>query len=1356
MPSIADSTIAIDTPISQRVKDPSPIMVGASGASDPPLRGVLPSSQVLAPVTVKGVSAAGNSTLQLAWQSTEPISAKPVSKSSVVPITPKSPSIVAGSFSSSAVGYSFLVKVERDSTDGVVGYNIYRGTGSSFTGAVRIQYIPQPVNNFGSLQVSDPMPQKTSTSYSYWVTSVNSNGLESAPVGVGAAGLIGVPQEVTNISATESPYKTSDGQMLSLVAVDFTPAANDPYFTSVNIYFTGYNGNSEAQLMANAATSPAQFLCETTHETVTVTVVAVGPSQVEASFANAPTTTLTLDGVVSAPPSPSISQAQVALAGNKGWQFAFNIIGGLEADQIQCYRIYHSESSSEPAAGSGYYRTIPQPNTNIGQEIVQEVTDDILYYWVSAVNTSGLESSLVAVPFTYIDPGSPPPNVNPVSVTNTYQPETNLNGWGANAHDGNYEGSGGLGSEVWGLNSAVTLAYTGPSNAFDGNQSTSAYCSEAHTHQYAGCIWDFSNFKALPSGNTTTAAQISVVSSVSPTSGPVAGHADIWYTLDGGTTWKSLYVSYSARSKQTDTITLATTQDFTKIQVMAFLDSHDDIRQDVFDISLSVTQTTNPGPQQVTGVVASLNNGNVEITWNGEVPLSRTDILNYQVYRASHGAGYVNSHLQTTITPAPPQATYSWTDPEAHDGSWDYWVIAENSTGYSPSSDVATLFSAGSTLYSNGMTVDSLKPNEAGADNTANHGNVLIQNPNFQAGNVGWTTGSGFVGSIVSGSGYNGSPYVASFSDGTGVLINNQKIPCAAGAVISATAYFNAAAGVAGTANVRITYYNSSGTSLSYQDFGNLSATGSVWQQARGTLVAPASTAYAQVLLIIYSAGATWYAGGCTASILANTLDEVPNGSSNFSVAAIDPNRFALIDFSQSGHRYKTASNIVYANGSTIEDLRPAQSGADVTSQNGNVLLQNPNFVAGNVGWSLGTGWSITTISSLAISPPAPSFTECGLFSVGSTVTTSAITNAQTIPCAPGAVVSAACFVFGSNTAGGSACIRINYYNSSGNVLQTTNGNFAPSNAGWNQSRCVVSAPANTAYATIDFAVYGGTNIWAITGFSASILANSLDEVPDGTTHLRVPATVYGPSGNAIDTSGNLKLKNTSGHDPGGPFTVSKGSSLTFGGSGSSTDVPNMGSTSSALNVALKGNPVLVALSASFSCVSSGGTVTACPQLTYTSSTAPSNPNAVISGDGNGATVGVTVTQQGSPPTSYTVTVNATPSNGGSGYSTAAVNLYVNGVSVAQGGCTVSASSPVSGQAVSVQALLNGTPIVGPFTGATDALGRLNLHGTELLVAEAGTEYPGAGQGQFEVQAVTTSGTAVTGTNCKLAVVELG
>lgn len=175
----------------------------------------------------------------------------------------------------------------------------------------------------------------------------------------------------------------------------------------------------------------------------------------------------------------------------------------------------------------------------------------------------------------------------------------------------------------------------------------------------------------------------------------------------------------------------------------------------------------------------------------------------------------------------------------------------------------------------------------------------------------------------------------------------------------------------------------------------------------------------------------------------------------------------------------------------------------DVTAvSQGSILLQNANFQAGSAGWTPQSGWAIIA---------GAGYNGSGYFAQYTGLSTGAIVNNQQIPCSAGAVISAASYVEGSSNATGNACVRVNYFNSAGTSLVSNNGNYATANVGWNQSRCVATAPSGTAYAVIDFAVYSETaGFWNVGGFTASILANSLDEVPDGTTFQRVKGVVAG------------------------------------------------------------------------------------------------------------------------------------------------------------------------------------------------------------------------------------------------------
>ncbi len=101
------------------------------------------------------------------------------------------------------------------------------------------------------------------------------------------------------------------------------------------------------------------------------------------------------------------------------------------------------------------------------------------------------------------------------------------------------------------------------------------------------------------SSSTTTlsASQtgiLSVLSSV-PDSGPGTDRsAGIWYSLDGGTTWTAFYDT-GIRAEILDSVTLPAGQNLSQVQVMAFLDAHDDMTHWVYDIYVSVGGT--PGVQ---------------------------------------------------------------------------------------------------------------------------------------------------------------------------------------------------------------------------------------------------------------------------------------------------------------------------------------------------------------------------------------------------------------------------------------------------------------------------------------------------------------------------------------------------------------------------------------------------------------------------------------------------------------------------------------------------------------------------------------------------------------------------------------
>jgi hypothetical protein len=206
-----------------------------------------------------------------------------------------------------------------------------------------------------------------------------------------AAGSSGgnVPQPLLSVTAVESPSKQHD-RTYSEVSVTFTRNTSDANFGTVKIWFEGYQGSSTAVLMAEGDTSPITFLCESTGETVTVLAQPASPSGLTDDLSTAASTSVALDGVVSAPPAPTVSQS--LLATPTGYQFQFAYEGGLLADVIQGYNIYRNTSNT--TSGATLIKNVSQPAQNSGSYTYQETVPNgtVYYYFVSSVNLTGLES----------------------------------------------------------------------------------------------------------------------------------------------------------------------------------------------------------------------------------------------------------------------------------------------------------------------------------------------------------------------------------------------------------------------------------------------------------------------------------------------------------------------------------------------------------------------------------------------------------------------------------------------------------------------------------------------------------------------------------------------------------------------------------------------------------------------------------------------------------------------------------------------------------------------------------------------------------------------------------------------------
>jgi hypothetical protein len=351
---------------------------------------------------------------------------------------------------------------------------------------------------------------------------------------------VGTPRNVTNVTATESVYKNGNGQMQSLVSVSYTPPLADAYFAGVQIWLTNYRGSSTPQLVAQGNQSPVSFPTDTTNEIVVVTVVSVGKNGSTADFSKSPTTTVTLNGVTSPPPAPSIAQGVVAIGSGLGWQFTWNVLNGLLNDVIAGYWVYYNTTNSSSTAVRLKY--VPQPPTNIGTMNYQDLTTETRYYWVTSVNSSGLESTRASA--------------NTTTVVVSYYP----------------------------IATAIGSTYVDPTKGYDGNETTSCQGeldTVARTYTALDGIQTYQGFNQPPSsGIVVTDIKLKVMTDASLKN---SSYAYLYYSLDSGSTWTyqdgvdcsnpvndgNDYPAdnYNSMAKQYSTVTLPLTQDLSHVYV---------------------------------------------------------------------------------------------------------------------------------------------------------------------------------------------------------------------------------------------------------------------------------------------------------------------------------------------------------------------------------------------------------------------------------------------------------------------------------------------------------------------------------------------------------------------------------------------------------------------------------------------------------------------------------------------------------------------------------------------------------------------------------------------------------------------
>lgn len=273
-------------------------------------------------------------------------------------------------------------------------------------------------------KLTTPLSQIPARTLLNSIVALQANAPPTTPIGANTQSSSGggAPEQLLSLAASERPVSAQNTTQ-SQVAVTFTRDGSDINYAATRIWFTGYKGSTIPQLMTQGTDSPILFVVDSTDETVVVTAQPIGSDGTSASFAGARTCTVTLDGVLTAPPAPSIAQTLVGTA--LGYQFAFNQLPAQLDDVIDGYQIYRNTTGILDGS-QAKIQYIKHNPTNSSAVVV---TDTVVpaagvfyYYWVSAVDTAKLESTLTAaqsVP-TVGSIGSVPPAIaTPFSIKTT-------------------------------------------------------------------------------------------------------------------------------------------------------------------------------------------------------------------------------------------------------------------------------------------------------------------------------------------------------------------------------------------------------------------------------------------------------------------------------------------------------------------------------------------------------------------------------------------------------------------------------------------------------------------------------------------------------------------------------------------------------------------------------------------------------------------------------------------------------------------------------------------------------------------------------------------------------------------------
>lgn len=180
------------------------------------------------------------------------------------------------------------------------------------------------------------------------------------------------------------------------------------------------------------------------------------------------------------------------------------------------------------------------------------------------------------------------------------------------------------------------------------------------------------------------------------------------------------------------------------------------------------------------------------------------------------------------------------------------------------------------------------------------------------------------------------------------------------------------------------------------------------------------------------------------------------------------------VDFATSQVINKAAVYMAYASGATVESLKPSVPGADSTVTMTNMLVQNPGFEAGDIGWTHGDFGTFTFVNN-----PGNGFGGSNWYLQGSQRVVDVARNNGLCSVAPGSVIGAQGVIF-NNVANGDAYIRLSFRGADGHteVLLAESNHVSGGSGTWQIATVAKAVPSNAYFVTVECLYENVTTGW--------------------------------------------------------------------------------------------------------------------------------------------------------------------------------------------------------------------------------------------------------------------------------------